>query len=177
MATTDRDTVETTYPLMHHLTELRKRVVYVAIFWTLIFCLCYWQNVYIKNFITNPVEPYVKSGAIILTTLAPLEAFLASLTMSMLAALFFSMPFILYQGWKFVAPGLYKEERRYLLGFVISATFLFLAGAAFVYNFVFPLGFKFFASFGDKWGISNTWSLAKYFSLVMKLIMAFGLAF
>ena len=176
MSTTDRDTVETTYPLSHHLNELRKRIFYIIIAWVVLFGLCYWQNAFIYEFVTAPLAPYI-GEKVTVVSLRPLEGFLASLTMAMLAALFFCMPFILYQMWKFVAPGLYKEERRYLLGFVISATFLFLVGAAFVYNFVFPLGFKFFTSFSEKWGISNTWSISLHMNLILKLLIAFGTVF
>jgi sec-independent protein translocase protein TatC len=106
------------------------------------------------------------------------EGFMTELKISMLAAIFFSMPFILFQLWRFIAPGLYKSERRYLVGFVFFATLLFLAGASFAYYFVFPLGFKFFLSYsGEEWGMVATLSIAWYLTLVMKLLLAFGIVF
>ncbi|MDR0454954.1 MAG: twin-arginine translocase subunit TatC [Deferribacteraceae bacterium] len=174
MATTDKETVETSYPLSHHLEELRKRIGYVICFWIILFFLCFWQNKFIKDFVTRPLRPYIENNTVEVVTLYPLEGFLAVLKMAMLASLFFCIPFMLYQVWRFVSPGLYKRERRYLLGVVISGLFLFLAGAAFVYIFVFPLGFKFFVSFSETLNIKNTWSLTLHMSLILKMLIAFG---
>jgi len=186
MSKTDKDTVETAYPLSHHLNELRKRIGYIVLAWVIMFGICFWQNRRIKDFVTGPLKPYESKiledgthveGMLEVVTLYPLESLLAVFKMAMLAALFFCMPFILFQMWKFVSPGLYKEERRYLLGVVISGSLLFLAGSAFVYKFVFPLGFDFFVSFGESLGIKNTWSLTLHMSLVLKLLIAFGAVF
>jgi sec-independent protein translocase protein TatC len=171
------DNVESTYPISQHLAELRKRLTYVGIFWLIMFIICYWQSTLIFNFITAPIRPLLHEDAH-LAMLTLIEGFMTELKISMLAGLFFSMPFILYQGWKFVAPGLYKNERRYLIGFVISATLLFIAGASFAYFLVFPLGFKFLLSYsGGEWGMVATLSVGWYLTLVMKMLLAFGLVF
>ena len=204
MAKTDKPTVETTYPITHHLRELRKRVVYVLVVLTVVFCFVYWKSDHVYKFLIKPLTPYISKDISIgeqITSLTPAEigelienatkdnkvslitvnvtdAFFTELMFCFAAALVFCMPFILYQAWRFVAPGLYKEERRYLFGFIISASFLFCCGAMFVYNFVFPLGFKLFTSYADKWeGMRVTFSIAAYFSFVTKLMIAFGAVF
>ncbi len=176
MAQTDKPTVETTYPLSVHLKELRKRVMYAGLVVILLFVLCYWQSAYIFDFVTRPITPFLNEKAN-LTMLAITEAFITELKMSFLAALAVGMPFILYQFWKFVAPGLYKQERRYLVGFVLSATVLFLSGAAFVYIVVFPLGMKFLLAVGMKMDITATLSVSWYLTFVLKLMIAFGTVF
>ena len=128
----------------------------------------------IENF-----ERVEKTAKVDIITIHPLESFLAGLKMAMLASLFFCIPFILFQIYRFVAPGLYKTERRNLLGVLISSSVLFFAGAFFVYKFVFPLGFRFFVHFSEKLNmdIKNTWSLTLHMSLVLKLLIAFGVVF
>ena len=205
MAKTDKPTVETTYPITHHLRELRKRVVYVLVILTVVFCFVYWKSDYVYRYLIKPLNPYIghtvqldneqmmaltpteinalieeatKDSKVRLITISVTEAFFTELMFSFAAALVFCMPFILFQAWRFVAPGLYKEERRYLFGFIISASFLFCCGAMFVYHFVFPLGFKLFTSYTDKWeGMQVTFSIAAYFGFVTKLMIAFGAVF
>jgi sec-independent protein translocase protein TatC len=177
MAKKDKPTVETTYPLSHHLNELRWRLLYVAIVVLVIFCLCYWQSNYVYDFVTRPINPLL-SEKVTLSMLKLTEGFITELKMCFLAAIFISMPFILFQFWRFVAPGLYKQERRYLVGFVFFASLLFLAGAAFVYYIVFPLGMTFLTHYSkDNWGINATLSIEMYLGFVLKLIIAFGLVF
>jgi sec-independent protein translocase protein TatC len=178
MAQADKPTIETAYPISQHLGELRKRTMYVGGFWLVMFIFCYWQYQSIYAFIIAPLEKVLgESADAHLTMLTLTEAFMTVLKISMLAAIFLSMPFILYQGWRFVAPGLYKNERRYLVGFVISATVLFFAGVAFAYYIVFPLGFRFLISFGGELDMVATLSIAWYLNLVMKLLLAFGIVF
>lgn len=172
----EKPTVETAYPLTHHLGELRKRLTYSLIFVMVIFGFCYWKNSYIYDFVRAPVLPYL-GDMNQLTILRLTEGFLTQLKLCLMAAVFFSMPFILFQLWKFIAPGLYRNERRYLVGFVVSASVLFVGGAAFAYYMVFPLGFKFFLSISGDWGVTGSLSISWYLSFVAKLLLAFGIVF
>lgn len=176
MPTTDKPTVETTYPLSHHLKELRKRLMNVGIAIMVLFVIAYSNSDYVYKFVTKPITPFLSAKAT-LSMLSLTEAFVTELKMSFLAALVVGMPFILWQFWRFVAPGLYKQERRYLLGFVISATFLFLCGASFVYVVVFPLGMKFLLTVGMKMDLMATLSVSWYLTFVLKLMIAFGAVF
>lgn len=176
MSTTDKPTVETAYPLSYHLRELRKRIVYTFFSILILFILCYWKSEYIYNFVIRPVSPLLTDN-VQLAMLTLTEGFLTELKMCMLGAIFLSTPFILVQLWLFVAPGLYKEERRYLVGFVFFASVLFLLGAAFAYYVVFPLGVKFLTSFGTKWGLNVNLTISGYLSFVMRILIAFGMSF
>jgi sec-independent protein translocase protein TatC len=173
----EKPTVETTYPISHHLRELRQRIVKILIILIAFFVLCYSQSDYIYAFVTAPINPLL-SDNISLSMLKLTEGFVTELKMCFLAALFITMPFTLFQFWRFVAPGLYKQERRYLISFVFFASALFLAGAAFVYYIVFPLGMKFLTSYatGD-WNITAPLSVEFYLSFVLKLMFAFGVVF
>jgi sec-independent protein translocase protein TatC len=177
MSTTNKPTVETTYPLVYHLKELRTRFIYVFVAFLVVFGLCYWQSHYIYEFLVAPLKPYLKDG-VTLTMMRLTEGFLTEIKFSAMAAIVVLMPFILFQFWRFVAPGLYKEERRYLVGFIFAGTFLFVCGAAFVYKFVFPLGFKLFTSYVDKWDdMQATFSISFYLGFITKLMVAFGAVF
>ncbi|MDR2401803.1 MAG: twin-arginine translocase subunit TatC [Deferribacteraceae bacterium] len=173
----EKPTVETTYPISHHLRELRGRIVKILLVILIFFIFCYWQSQYIYTFVTAPIAPLL-SDNISLSMLKLTEGFVTELKMCFLAALFITMPFTLFQFWRFAAPGLYKEERRYLVTFVFSASFLFLAGAAFVYYIVFPLGMRFLTSYASgEWNISALLSVEFYLSFVLKLMLAFGVVF
>jgi sec-independent protein translocase protein TatC len=171
--------VEAVYPLTHHLKDLRKRVMYSGISVILMFCVWYaWQKKLVMDFVTGPLTPLFEVFPnASLTTLKLTEGFFAEMKLCFLAAMVTSMPVILYQFWRFVAPGLYKSERRYVVGFIFSATFLFIGGAAFAYHFVFPVGFKFFLSINAGYDMIATLSVEQYISFVVKLTIAFGLSF
>jgi sec-independent protein translocase protein TatC len=173
----EKPTVETTYPISHHLRELRQRIVKILAATIVLFILCYWQSDYIFSFVTAPISPLL-SDRVTLSMLKLTEGFVTELKMCFLAAVFITMPFTLFQFWRFIAPGLYRQERRYLVSFVFFASLLFLTGAAFVYYIVFPLGMKFLTSYaaGD-WNISAPLSVEFYLSFVLKLMLAFGVVF
>jgi sec-independent protein translocase protein TatC len=175
MAKDKNQGVESQIPLMEHLEELRKRVIYILIIVISVFCVCYWQSQFFMDFVTKPlvdVMPEKSSMAMLKIT----EGFFMELKLCFMAALFFSMPFIFFHIWKFIAPGLYVHEKKYVLGFVISASLLFFLGSAFAYYFVFPFGFKFFLKYAQGYVIANL-SIEWYLSFVTKMVLGFGIVF
>ncbi|MCX8084748.1 MAG: twin-arginine translocase subunit TatC [Calditerrivibrio sp.] len=167
--------VDTEQPLMAHLEELRKRLIRILVALTIAFSLCYWKSSYFFAFIKKPLDIYLPPNST-LSMLKLTEGFITELKISFMAAVFFSMPYILYELWKFIAPGLYAHEKKYVSGFVISASILFFAGAFFCYEYVLPIAFKFFLSYASE-GISANLSLSWYLSFVVKLMLGFGIVF
>ena len=115
-----------------------------------------------------------KSSKIIFTGLA--EPFFTAVKISLFAGFFFSLPFILYQAWAFIAPGLYENEKKMVLPFVFWGTIMFLVGAAFAYYIVFPVGFKVLVTFGGG-EFTAMPRISEYVSFFGKLMLGFGIAF
>ena len=172
-------------PLISHLIELRDRLKWAVVFFFLSFCICYYFSKEIYNFLVSPLyEIYLEKGIenprMIYTALT--EAFFTFLKVSFYGALFISFPIIALQLYKFAAPGLYKEEKKAFLPFLIATPVLFGLGAALVYYFIFPLAWRFFLGFQTS-AIDSGMSIEleakvnEYLSLVLKLMFAFGLAF
>jgi sec-independent protein translocase protein TatC len=167
--------IEDKIPLTAHLEELRSRIIKIVILLIIIFSFCYWQSEFLLKFVTEPVVknlPENSSMAMLKLT----EGFFTELKLSLIAAVFFGMPYILYQLWKFVAPGLYAHEKKYVVSFVIVSSLLFFLGAAFAYYIVFPFGFKFFLNYA-KGDVIASLSLQWYLSFVVRLILGFGIIF
>ena len=167
--------IDAEQPLMAHLEELRKRLIRILIALTIVFSLCYWKSVYLFEFIKKPLLLYMPPNSS-LSMLKLTEGFITELKLSFMAAVFFCMPYILYELWKFIAPGLYAHEKKYVSGFVTSASILFFFGAYFCYQFVLPIAFKFFLTYATD-GISANLSLTWYLSFVVKLMLGFGAVF
>ena len=134
---------------VEHLTELRSRLVKCIIYLFIIFVICYFFSENIYSFLVAPYAEAVKDDEInrrmIFTALH--ETFITYLKVAFFAAMFITSPIILTQIWKFVAPGLYKNEKRALLPYLIATPVLFLLGGMLVYYLVMPLAIKFFLSF------------------------------
>jgi len=167
-----------------HLVELRQRLINSFIFLFSFFVVCYFFSEEIYSFLVQPYADAVKDDNVnrrlIFTALQ--ETFLTYLRVSFFAALFFSSPIILIQIWKFVAPGLYKNEKKAILPYLIATPILFLFGGMLVYYLIMPLAIKFFLSFeassiNSALPIQLEAKVNEYLSLVMKLIFAFGLSF
>ena len=167
-----------------HLTELRKRLIHSLIFVFIIFIIGYFFAENIYYFLVEPYAKAVKNDGIdrrlIFTALH--ETFITYLRVAFFAALFVGSPIILTQIWKFVAPGLYKNEKKALLPYLIATPILFLLGGMLIYYLVMPLAIKFFLSF-ETAASMNTLPIQleakvnEYLSLIMRLIFAFGLSF
>ena len=172
-------------PLMDHLKELRLRVLWSVGAFIVAFAVCYYFSRQIYAFLAQPLAEILahQSGGerrMIFTALY--EAFFTYLKVAFFGALFFSFPIWATQLWLFVAPGLYRSEKRAIYPFLIASPFLFLMGAALAYYFIFPLAWKFFISFETPPGsggipIQLEAKVGEYLSLVMHMILAFGVAF
>ncbi len=167
-----------------HLTELRSRLIKSFIFLIFIFLFCYYFSADIYRFLVQPYSDAVLSNELdrrlIFTALH--EAFMTYLKVAFFAALFISSPVFLTQIWKFIAPGLYKNEKQALLPYLIATPALFILGGCLVYYLIMPLAIKFFLSFESiaEPGIIAIQLEAKvneYLSLIMRLIFAFGISF
>jgi len=167
-----------------HFIELRSRLVKSVVFILIIFIISYTFADHIYNFLVEPYADAVKndqtSRRMIFTALH--ETFITYLKVAFFAAIFLGSPILLIQIYKFIAPGLYKNEKRAILPYLISTPILFLLGGLLVYYLVMPLAIKFFLSF-ESTGLSTSLPIQleakvnEYLSLVMKLIFAFGISF
>ena len=167
-----------------HLVELRQRLINSFVYLFSFFVVCYFFSEEIYSFLVQPYADAVKDDNVnrrlIFTALQ--ETFLTYLRVSFFAALFVSSPIILMQIWKFIAPGLYKNEKKAILPYLIATPILFLFGGMLVYYLIMPLAIKFFLSFeassiNSALPIQLEAKVNEYLSLVMKLIFAFGLSF
>jgi len=167
-----------------HLTELRKRLIHSLIFIFFIFILGYIFAENIYNFLVEPYAKAVKDDGVdrrlIFTALH--ETFITYLKVAFFAAIFLGCPMFLVQLWRFVAPGLYQNEKKALLPYLIATPILFLLGGMLIYYLVMPLAIKFFLSFETSGQINSLpiqleAKVNEYLSLIMRLIFAFGLSF
>ena len=167
-----------------HLTELRSRLIKSFIFFIFIFLICWFFSVDIYRFLVQPYSDALLSNELdrrlIFTALH--EAFLTYLKVAFFAALFISSPIFLTQIWKFIAPGLYKNEKKALLPYLIATPTLFILGGCLVYYFIMPVAIKFFLSFETVAepgliAIQLEAKVNEYLSLIMTLIFAFGITF
>ena len=171
-------------PLLDHLIELRTRLMHAAIAILVLFFICYYFSPDIYDFLVAPLADVLEEmgGERRLIFTALHEAFFTYIKVAFFAALFLAFPFIAIQVWMFIAPGLYKNEKKAFAPFLIATPILFFMGGALVYYFIFPLAWKFFLSFESVGGegalpIQLEAKVDQYLSLVMQLIFAFGLCF
>jgi sec-independent protein translocase protein TatC len=170
-------------PLLDHLIELRNRLMYSTIAIFLGFLLCYFFAEDIYAFLVQPLANAYQGQTgrrMIYTGLT--EAFFTYLKVAFWAGAFLTFPFVAIQLWLFIAPGLYRDEKRAFMPFLAATPVLFFLGGAMVYYFIFPLAWRFFLSFETP-GVDGSLPIelearvSEYLSLVMKLIFAFGLSF
>lgn len=160
--------------LIEHLEELRKRIVWSATGVLVGLGISWSFTEQIMDWIRRPIQPYLPQGGLIFTGV--MDKFMAHIKISILGGVILSCPFWLYQMWRFVSPGLYKNERKYASLFILSGSLLFLSGVAFVYFGVYPAAFKFLMTFGgdtDKPMIS----INEYLSFFVTTTIMFGAAF
>jgi sec-independent protein translocase protein TatC len=161
--------------LVSHLLELRDRLLHSVIAVVICFVpLAFFQNE-LFTLIAKPLIDQLPEGTSLIAT-SVVSPFMAPLKLSLILALFIAMPYVLYQVWGFVAPGLYKRERRFALPLIVSSIVLFYTGVAFAYYVVFPLMFKFLASTTPV-GVKMMTDIANYLDFVLLLFLAFGIAF
>ena len=166
---------DTGQPLVQHLTELRDRLLR-SILLILAFAvplMAFANDIY--SFVAAPLTRYLPDGSSMIATEVA-STFLAPFKLVMVVSVCLAMPFILQQIWGFVAPGMYKHEKRVALPLLVSSIVLFYAGLAFAYYAVFPLVFGFFSSIVPD-GVAYTPDISRFLDTALKLFMAFGIAF
>ena len=172
-----------TQPILKHLVELKRRLIISLATFMVATTLCYFVAGDIYAFLAQPLAdafPNPEHRRMIYTGLT--EAFAAYLKLAVFAGFFVSFPVIAAQLYLFLAPGLYKNERRALIPYLVAAPTLFICGAAFAYYFIFPAAWKFFLGFESPGGIGGLpiqleTKVSDYLGIVMHLMIAFGLSF
>lgn len=160
--------------IFDHLAELRLRIINSLYGFVIGTFICFHFGEQVFDYIRKPIEPYLPNGGLIYT--GPIDKFMAYVKIAIVCGIIISSPFWMYQVWKFVSPGLYKNEKRYAAGFIFSGTGLFLTGVSFSYFIVLPMAFKFLMNFGsaaDKPMIT----IEHYLSFVTQISLMFGLSF
>ena len=186
----DTDEIEdSSAPLIEHLAELRTRLIHSAVAFIIgmVICFTVWNPIF--NFLTEPLcstmaERGQDDCGLILIKLQ--EGFFVAISISLFGGLVLSFPYISYQLWRFVAPGLYKNEKSAFLPFMFASPIMFLIGASFAFYVVMPLAFDFFLGFQQSGNVGETGveasidfqgSVQEYLRLSIKFIVAFGLCF
>ena len=160
--------------LLSHLVELRSRLfkMFGAVFLVFLALLPFSKIIF--NYIAQPLVSVVPNGELL--ALNPVSPLTATIALTFYLALFIAMPVILYQVWAFVAPGLYRKEKRFAFPLLATSIILFFAGMAFAYFVVFPLIFGFVSSFTPE-KVEYQPDMAEYVSFIMMVVLVFGLAF
>jgi sec-independent protein translocase protein TatC len=167
------DSIDKEQPFIAHLMELRDRLlrIVLVVLAILVILLPFANHLFV--FIATPLMEKLPGEMIAIGTIAP---FFTPLKLSLLTSLYISVPFILYQFWAFIAPGLYQHERKMVMPLVVSSTLLFYLGTAFAYYVVFPLVFGFIVNTAPE-GVEVQTDIADYLNFVLRLFFAFGVAF
>jgi sec-independent protein translocase protein TatC len=162
-------------PLTSHLQELRKRLVlsFIAIAAGFVICYAFSQDLF--DILSKPLLKVMPSGgSLIFTSVA--EAFFTYMKVAFIAGFILTSPFVLFQVWAFVAPGLYRHEKRHVIPFVAAGSFFFALGILFAYFVAIPVGFKFLLGYATDF-IKPMPSMKEYLSFSIKFLLAFGLVF
>ena len=169
------DPTEEKMPFTSHLEELRTRIIRIMIAAAIGFGVCWYFKDWLFQIITRPLHQVLPPNSFMIYTNLP-EAFFNYMKISFFASLFLTSPYSLYQLWKFISPGLYKTEKKYVVPFVITSTLLFVGGVLFGYFLALPPAFSFFVEFSSDF-LKPMISLREYLSFCLKLLLAFGLSF
>lgn len=166
---------EATHPLIAHLLELRDRLMKMIGSVMLVFGVLFWFRNDLYTMIARPLTERLPQGASMIATEVT-STFFAPLKLTLWLSLFVAIPVVLYHIWAFIAPGLYKNERRLVYPLLISSVLLFFLGAAFAYYLVFPLVFSFFTLAAPE-GVAVMTDISKYLDFVLGMFFAFGISF
>ncbi len=167
--------VKTSYTLFDHLLELRTRLLHAVLGILVVFCclMPFAQDIY--QYLALPLLDTMPVGTQMIATDVA-SPFFAPFKLTIVLATFIAMPYILFQIWGFIAPGLYKSEKKLIAPLMFGSTFLFYGGIAFAYFIVFPVVFAFFNSVAPE-GVTIATDISSYLDFVLKLFFAFGAAF
>lgn len=166
---------ESEIPFMSHLVELRDRLLRAVLVVLIIFLGLFTFSNELYSLLAEPLLIHLPQGSSMIATEVA-SPFLTPFKLSMMSAVFIGMPFILYQLWAFIAPGLYKHEKSLAFPLLFSSIILFYLGMVFAYFVVFPLMFQFFTGIALE-GVTMMTDITKYLDFVLKMFFAFGLAF
>lgn len=158
---------------LEHLEELRQRIIRGLIAVGIAFIICWTFNDYLFIFVSQPIA----AAGVPLNMIRPTEGFTLSLKLSFLAAVFLASPVIMSQVWLFLAPGLYKHERRYALPFVIFSSLLFVLGGAFGFYVAFPFALQYLLQWGREMGMQMVISATEYYNLFIAVELGLGIIF
>jgi len=166
-----------TMGFLDHLEELRKRIIRSIIYVAVGFSVCWWKVEKIYDIMQRPIMDALHANGMAekLVYLNPTEPFNLYLKIAALAGLFLTSPLVLYQVWLFIAPGLYRKEKRYVVPFMVSTILLFTAGGYFGYKFVYPYALNFLIGFSKQFQPMIT--IGEYTSLFLTVILGMGLIF
>ncbi|MGH9257525.1 MAG: twin-arginine translocase subunit TatC [Vicinamibacterales bacterium] len=160
---------------LDHLDELRRRIIYAVLSVGLGFVVAFFFIDQIFDFIMRPLQQLLPAGATLVYT-DPTEAFILYIKIALIAGLVLASPAVMSQVWLFVAPGLYAHEKKWAIPFVVMSSFFFVGGAAFSHYVVFPLTWRFFASFTTDI-LTFMPRIEPAFSIYLRLLLAFGVVF
>ena len=162
---------------LQHLEELRKRIILALLGLVVGFGVCYWFHDQIYAFMQKPVFDALKKNGLdqTLVYLNPTEPFNMFLKMALIGGIFLASPWILYQVWCFISPGLYRHEKRYVMPFMFSTILLFLAGGWFGYKLVYPAALNFLIEYGKQFKPMIT--ISEYTDLFLTIILGLGVVF
>ena len=160
-----------------HLIELRDRLIRVlVVFGVLFFASFFWPTwPVLYSLFAHPLMAALPSGGQMIST-DVVGVFLVPMKIAALASFLVMLPYALYQAWAFIAPGLYQHEKKLVMPLVFSSTMLFFAGMAFAYFLIFPMVFKFMASFAPQ-GVAWMTDIEKYFGFALSMFVVFGITF
>ena len=166
-----------TMGFLDHLEELRRRIIYAIIFVAAGFFVCWWKVERIYDFVQRPIMDALRANGMAekLVYLNPTEPFNLYLKTAALAGLFLTSPFVLYQVWMFISPGLYRKEKKYAVPFMVSTITLFTLGGYFGYKIVYPAALNFLINFGKQFQPMIT--INEYTQLFLSIILGMGLIF
>tara|TARA_R110001583_G_scaffold7879_5_gene38508 strand:- start:6985 stop:7767 length:783 start_codon:yes stop_codon:yes gene_type:complete len=161
--------------IFDHLLELRTRFLRAALGIALIFCCLVYFAQDIYQYLAQPLLQTMPSGSQMIATDVA-SPFFAPFKLTIVLSIFLAMPYVLFQIWSFIAPGLYRNEKKLIAPLIFGSTMLFYSGIAFAYFIVFPVVFAFFTSVAPK-GVMIATDISRYLDFVLKLFFAFGAAF
>jgi sec-independent protein translocase protein TatC len=159
-----------------HLVELRDRLIRSLVVVMILFAVCFYFSGEIMKFLSQPLYQALPPGTKPIFT-DQAGAFFTLTKVSFLTAFLLALPWVLYQAWAFVAPGLYEHEKRFALPLIVSSVFFMVLGIAFAYLFVLPAAYKFFISFSAQTGAETLQDLQKYWDFTLSIFFGFGLTF
>lgn len=162
-------------PFMAHLIELRDRILRIVVVVIAIFVVLFFFANDLYHIVAAPLLAKLPEGSTMIAT-GVAAPFLTPFKLSLVTSIFIAIPFIFYQFWSFVAPGLYRHEKRLALPLLVSSVFLFYAGIVFSFYVVFPLMFAFFTATTPE-GVAMMTDISQYLDFILKMFFAFGLAF